>query len=84
MDHIKALREAARRLPMDPGVYFMRDSSGEIIYVGKAKHLRTRVSSYFRSIEKHTEKTRRLVYARGSWKPLSPPASSRPWCWNAA
>jgi len=63
MDHIKALREAARRLPMDPGVYFMRDSSGEIIYVGKAKHLRTRVSSYFRSIEKHTEKTRRLVYA---------------------
>ena len=63
MEHIKALRETARRLPMDPGVYLMRDSTGEIIYVGKAKHLRSRVSSYFRSIEKHTEKTRRLVWA---------------------
>ncbi|MCL2580367.1 MAG: excinuclease ABC subunit UvrC [Oscillospiraceae bacterium] len=62
-DHIKGLREKARQLPGDPGVYLMRDSAGQIIYVGKAKALRTRVSSYFRSIEKHPEKTLRQVHA---------------------
>ena len=62
-EHIKELREKARRLPGDPGVYLMRDAAGEIIYVGKAKALRNRVSSYFRSLEKHQEKTLRLVHA---------------------
>jgi len=62
LDHVKALSEKAKRLPGDPGVYLMRDSAGEIIYVGKAKALRNRVSSYFRSLEKHQEKTRRLVH----------------------
>ena len=63
LEHIKDLREKARRLPGDPGVYLMRDGAGEIIYVGKAKALRSRVGSYFRSIEKHQEKTLRLVHA---------------------
>ena len=62
-EHIKALREKARQLPAEPGVYLMRDGAGEIIYVGKAKALRNRVSSYFRSIEKHHEKTLRQVHA---------------------
>ena len=38
-----------RTLPTSPGVYLMRDASGEVIYVGKAKQLRTRVRSYFGS-----------------------------------
>lgn len=39
----------------------MRDKSGKIIYIGKAKALRNRVSSYFRSVEKHLEKVYKMV-----------------------
>lgn len=42
------LREKANKLPLAPGVYIMKDSSGEVIYVGKAKALKNRVVSYFR------------------------------------
>ena len=55
------LAEKARQLPLEPGVYRMRDKNGHIIYVGKAKALRSRVSSYFRSVEKHTEKVYSMV-----------------------
>jgi excinuclease ABC subunit C len=41
------LKEKVRRLPNGPGVYLMRDRIGRIIYVGKAKALKRRVSSYF-------------------------------------
>lgn len=47
--------------PTSPGVYLMKDSTGRIIYVGKAGSLRKRLSSYFRSVHKHTPKTRVLV-----------------------
>ena len=55
------LREKARELPLEPGVYLMRDKSEKIIYIGKAKALRNRVSSYFRSVEKHSEKVYKMV-----------------------
>ncbi len=42
-----ALREALDHLPRAPGVYLMRDAGGKIIYIGKAKSLRSRVRSYF-------------------------------------
>jgi len=42
------LAATAKRLPRKPGVYLFHDRSGEIVYVGKAKNLRARVSSYFR------------------------------------
>lgn len=55
------LREKARQLPLEPGVYIMRDKTEKIIYIGKAKALRNRVSSYFRSVEKHPEKVYKMV-----------------------
>jgi excinuclease ABC subunit C len=55
------LLEAVRNLPTDPGVYKFSDVSGIIIYVGKAKNLRQRVSSYFAKDSSLNNKTRRLV-----------------------
>ena len=55
------LRQKARSLPLEPGVYLMHDDSGEIIYVGKAKKLRNRVSQYFQDTASHTPKTRVMV-----------------------
>ena len=54
------LKEKAHRLPLEPGVYLMHDRSGEIIYIGKAKVLRNRVSQYFADLSSHTLKTRRM------------------------
>jgi excinuclease ABC subunit C len=50
-----------RTLPARPGVYLMKDAAGEIIYVGKAKSLRSRVRSYFQVGGTHSIKTRELV-----------------------
>lgn len=55
------LKEKAQGLPMEPGVYLMQDSSGTIIYVGKAKKLRNRVSQYFVDSSSHSQKTRQMV-----------------------
>ncbi|MBR5976464.1 MAG: excinuclease ABC subunit UvrC [Clostridia bacterium] len=46
---------------MLPGVYIMKDEKGEIIYIGKAKLLKNRVSQYFGSQSRHNEKVRRMV-----------------------
>ncbi|MCD8099285.1 MAG: excinuclease ABC subunit UvrC [Oscillospiraceae bacterium] len=48
MGIIEQLREKANALPLLPGVYIMKNSRGEVIYVGKAKRLKNRVTSYFR------------------------------------
>ncbi len=55
------LRKKTLLLPQEPGVYLMKDKSGAIIYVGKAKSLKNRVSSYFRSVEKHLPKVYKMV-----------------------
>ena len=46
-DSLQKLREKSMRLPQTPGVYLMKNAKGEIIYVGKAKALKNRVSTYF-------------------------------------
>lgn len=56
-----SLREQVALLPLSPGVYQFLDRSGTIIYVGKAKSLRKRVSSYFVQSKEHSAKVRVLV-----------------------
>ena len=55
------LKEKALTLPFAPGVYIMRDKTGTVIYVGKAKKLKNRVSQYFQDTASHTPKTRLMV-----------------------
>lgn len=55
------LKDKALSLPLAPGVYIMRDKSGTVIYVGKAKKLKNRVSQYFQNTAAHTPKTRLMV-----------------------
>lgn len=55
------LKDKALSLPLAPGVYIMRDKSDKVIYVGKAKKLKNRVSQYFQDTASHTPKTRLMV-----------------------
>jgi excinuclease ABC subunit C len=54
-------KDALSSIPSDPGVYRYFDEKGDVIYVGKAKNLRNRVSSYFLNSKQHDRKTKRLV-----------------------
>ncbi|MCR4564410.1 MAG: excinuclease ABC subunit UvrC [Clostridiales bacterium] len=58
---MKILRKKAMALPKTPGVYIMKNSKGEIIYIGKAKALKNRVSQYFGSQNNHPVKVRKMV-----------------------
>ena len=55
------LKDKALSLPYAPGVYIMHDKTGTVIYVGKAKKLKNRVSQYFQDSSAHTPKTRQMV-----------------------
>ena len=55
------LKEKALSLPLAPGVYLMKSADDKVIYVGKAKKLKNRVSQYFQDTASHTPKTRLMV-----------------------
>ena len=56
-----ALDSTLAALPTSPGVYLMKDASGEVIYVGKAVNLRNRVRSYFQPSSDHSPKVAVMV-----------------------
>lgn len=60
MTRLLRLRDKANSLPQTPGVYIMKDASGGVIYVGKSKKLKNRVTSYFTG-NNHTPKTAKMV-----------------------
>lgn len=59
--YFEELKEKALSLPYAPGVYIMRDKTDKVIYVGKAKKLKNRVSQYFQDTASHSPKTRIMV-----------------------
>ncbi len=60
-EKLRALKDKANTLPTTPGVYIMKNKKNEIIYVGKAKSLKNRVTQYFGSDLNHSEKVRKMV-----------------------
>lgn len=58
---LSVLRQKAMKLPLTPGVYIMKNKDGKIIYIGKAKKLKNRVSQYFGSQNGHSIKVRKMV-----------------------
>ena len=69
---VQESEEELKKLPSKPGVYLMHDERDAIIYVGKAKKLKNRVTSYFRGVERHLPKVyrmlHRLLYHHGGHK----------------
>ncbi|MDA0874895.1 MAG: UvrB/UvrC motif-containing protein, partial [Bacteroidetes bacterium] len=60
--HVVAIkRDRLPELPGSPGVYFMKDGRGKVLYVGKARDLSKRVTSYFNAIEAHPPRIRQLI-----------------------
>ncbi len=59
-------RPAAGTIPVSPGVYRFRDASGRVVYVGKAKSLRSRLSSYFQDVGALHPRTRQMVTTAAS------------------
>ncbi|HST48227.1 GIY-YIG nuclease family protein, partial [Jatrophihabitans sp.] len=59
-------RPAPGTIPVEPGVYRFRDATGRVIYVGKAKSLRSRLNSYFADPSALHPRTRQMVYSAAS------------------
>ena len=61
MRKMNKIKEILDNIPNSSGVYLMKDKSGKIIYVGKAKVLKNRVRQYFQNTDQKDPKTRALV-----------------------
>ncbi|MBE6943533.1 MAG: excinuclease ABC subunit UvrC [Ruminococcaceae bacterium] len=61
MNDFEVCKQKALSLPLAPGVYIMRNKQGQVIYVGKAKKLKNRVTQYFQDTASHSPKTRVMV-----------------------
>ncbi len=58
---LEELKASALSLPLEPGVYLMKNAEDTVIYVGKAKKLKNRVTQYFQDTSSHSPKTRKMV-----------------------
>ena len=70
---LMALAHKAAQLPQTPGVYLMKDGRGFVVYVGKAKSLRTRVRSYFRAVEGQPPKIQLLLSCISDFETIATP-----------
>jgi len=72
-------REKAALLPETPGVYLFKDAGGTVLYVGKARNLRSRVRSYFLESRWADAKTGSLAREIADWRRFSSAMSAKPW-----
>ena len=63
-----AFRPKTSEIPTNPGVYQFLDSRGKVLYVGKAKNLRSRLTSYFGTFDKLHERTQRMLQSASDVK----------------
>ena len=56
------ITEQLTKTPVNPGVYLMQDNNNQVLYVGKAKHLKNRIRSYFNSSSSLSPKIQQLVH----------------------
>lgn len=68
MEHKNCLKDKLKDLPEQPGVYLMQDSLGNIIYVGKAKNLKNRVSQYFYKQKDREPKVEEMILRIAEWE----------------
>jgi len=54
-------QDKVKQVPTKPGVYFFKNDTGDIIYIGKAKHLRNRVRSYFQNSKNQSAKNISMI-----------------------
>src|SRR5690349_14664351 len=66
MSETVSWRPKAGEIPTSPGVYRFKDEQGRVLYVGKAKNLRSRLSNYFQPLRSLHERTRRMVLTAAS------------------
>jgi len=66
MSETVSWRPKAGEIPTSPGVYRFKDDQGRVLYVGKAKNLRARLSNYFQPLRSLHERTRRMVLSAAS------------------
>ena len=60
-DNIPTLAEQVSRVPTQPGCYLWKDAKGDVIYVGKAKNLRNRLTNYFHPLYQLQPRTQTMV-----------------------
>ena len=61
MCNLAKLKTKANHLTTKPGIYMMKNDKNKIIYIGKAKNLKNRVTSYFRKNKSHNEKVIKIL-----------------------
>ena len=61
MCNLAKLKSKANHLTTKPGIYMMKNDKNKIIYIGKAKNLKNRVTSYFRKNKSHNEKIIKML-----------------------
>ena len=79
----KELRKKAMALPLQPGVYIMKNKDKKIIYIGKAKKLKNRVSQYFGSHTNHSLKVIKMVENVNDFDYIFATANLKHLFWNA-
>jgi excinuclease ABC subunit C len=77
---VEVIADEVKRLPNGPGVYRMINEDGDVLYVGKARSLKKRVTSYTR--RGHSNRITRMIGRRRRWNSSPPAPRPKRCCWK--